>query len=269
MQLAVRNMREDVGRRVDVALAADKRFDRYGPMKPETVRTADVQGTEIEKLRARREMLLSMDPETAKQVIEFHRDLNFFQALALAQKEGKLIVPNDVHDRILTETHDEKYLRANYPVWTGTLVIYEKPDKPFGDQIVFRRKEDNKIKYSVTFEIPEQFRGKVNCALALDYLDFELMSLGNNIYEIKLANEANIHLIQAFPKKDGWYIPHPETMIPLGEQVAESREARRLWRLATSYIGPVARGYNNFYDNGRQDVDLDFAPSVGFGVALF
>ncbi len=182
-----------------------------------------------------------MTPEQALQVIEFHGDLNFFQAVALAKREGKLIVPNDVHDRILTETKDEKYLEQNYPVWAGTLIVYEAPDKPFGKKIVSSWEDDNSVRYSISFTIPEQFRGKTNCALVVEHPDFELINLGKNRYELK---GQNVHQIVYFPKKDGLYMQYTETGIPHGRKVKESSDARYLWRLDGAYLGLLGRDWD-------------------------
>jgi len=253
---------------------ASSPFGKYGPMERHEVRQPNVQGTELERLRQRREMLLSMDPEKAKTVIEWHQSLTFFEAVALAKREGRIIVPNIVHDRILTETTDKGFLKQAYREWkwTGTLVIYEKPDKRFGKKVTFRWKDNNdNIKYSVSFNVPEKFRGLANCALIIDYPDFDLMDLGNNKHEIKLVDGANIHLIGGFPTKSGWHKPHPETMIPHDEEIAGSKKARHLWRQDGAYIGCVARSYGGFagFGDGSQSVTLVIMPSYGYEVALF
>ncbi len=247
-------------------LAADSRFRRYGPIDKHEARQPDVTGQSFaERARKASQMLRSMDPEKVKQVIEFHRGLNFFEALALAKREGKLIVPNDIHDRILTETTDEQYLRANHSVWTGTLVIYEAPDKKFGKNVIFSW-EHNKVKYSFSFNVPEQFRGKANCALVIEHPDFELMALGDNRYELRV-DERSVHQVESFAKENSWHRYDAETGIPHGEAVKESSDARHLWRLKdSSYLGPVARDY---YFDYRRVVGLGNWPSGGYGVALW
>ncbi len=210
-------------------------------------------------------MLRSMDPESVKQVIEVHRDLTVFEALALAKRERSIIVPNGIHDRILTETTDEQYLRQNYPLWTGTLVIYEKPDRPFGEQVVFSW-EHNQVKYSISFNIPEQFRGKRNGALVVEHPDFDLIALGNNKYELRIDGQ-NVHQIDVFPKKDGCYIPHAETGVPQGENAEANSNTRHLYRLNdSSYMGLLVRSVDY---NGRQVVRASWRASFNwFGVAL-
>ena len=250
-------------------LAAGKRFGRYKSEPHQEVRRPIAKAkTLIEELRQRREMLRSMDPETAKEVIEFHKGLNFFQALALAKQEGRLIVPNDVHEGILTKTEDEQYLKQNYPVWTGTLVIYEAPDKPFGEKVVFSffRWTANKINHSVSFEVPKQFRGKANCALVIEHPDFDLVDLGNNRYEIKAAE--GIHIMKQFPKRSDWYLLHAETMIPQGKQVDNSEKARYFYRDDNSYLGFLVRLVHEYHIR-RPDVSAYCDLFDNFGVALF
>ncbi len=233
-------------------LAANRQFGRYNGIERHEVRQADVAGQSyVEQARRTREMLRSMDPEQVKQVIEFHRDLNFFEALALAKQEGKLIVPNDIHDGILTKTIDQEYLKQNYPVWTGTLLIYEAPDKKFGKK-VFYSWEYYKVNYSISFTIPEQFQGKTNCALAIDHPDFKLVDLGKNKYEIRLAKEAEVHLIEQFPKENGRYLT--DQGIPIGVAVVSSDHARYLWRFKVANITPLLRFVEEFA-NGKCIVD--------------
>ena len=259
--------------------------DPFGKYKRETVqevRKPDVRGQSYaEQVKRTKEMLRSMDPETVKQVIEFHKDLTVFEALALAKRTGRLIVPYDVHDRILTETTDRKYLEQNYPAWTGTLIIYEAPDKKFGKNVVFSW-EHNKVQYSISFKVPKQFRGKVNCALVIEHPDFEVIDrelvassrpanpsgfvvhsslprkigdlpngqteLGNNGYELKVADE--IRQIQSFAKQDGWHLT--DHGIPVGAE--QHSNSRYLWRTSSSYIGLLLRVFDYIGYNRRQYV---------------
>ena len=241
---------------------ANDKFRRYGPIDKHEVRKADITGQSyFEQVKRARQMLREMTPGQALEVIEFHRDLTVFEALALAQKEGRLIIPNDIHDGILTKIDDRTFINQNYPVWTGTFVIYEAPDKKLGKNVIFSWK-DNKVEYSISFEVPKKFRGKSNCALVVEHPDFDLIDLGNNKYELKITDE-KVHQIQDFPKSDGWYMPNAETGIPHGEAVKGSSDSRYLWRLEdSSYLGPVAR-----VSYGR-DVYLYYWPSNGLGVAL-
>jgi hypothetical protein len=204
-----------------------------------------------------------MTPEQAMQVIEFHKDLNFFEALALAKKQGKILVPNYVLDRILMET------KAESTGWTGTCVIYEAPDKPFGEKVVFGWKDDDEVQNLVRFAVPEQFRGKTNCALIVEHPDFEIVEVGKGTFELK-ADEGTIALIEKFPKQSAKLYEFDERyLIPVGEPKRESKLRRRLIRNDAEYVGPVARDFGDYDYNGRQYVGLDERPSLGYGVAVF
>ncbi len=212
------------------------------------IRAPDVTGQSyVEQVKRTRQMLRSMTLENALEVIEFRHDLDFFEAIASAKREGKLIVSNDIHDRILTETKDRQFYKSL--VLTGTLIIYEAPDKQFGKEVNFGWENNSNLKYSISFQVPKQFQGKVNCALVVEHPDFELLDLGKNRYQIRAAD--GIHLIEHFPKRDGWYIPDAETKIPQGEPVKESKEARRLLRLGSCYLGSVGRDNDVYYDRWR------------------
>ena len=278
MRTLARISRQDAGdRRAEARLNADSPFQRFKPEVAQPVRQADITGQSfVDQVKRTREMLRSMKPEKVSQLIEFHKGLTFFEALALAKQEGKLIVPNDVHDRILTETKDEIYLRQNYPVRTGTFIISEAPDKPFRKNVVCSW-DDNKVVYSISFKVPKQFRGKTNCALVVEHPDFELIDrelgdlpkgqtdLGNNRYEIRVSDEANIHQIEQFPKIEGWYLT--DHGIPVGAKVGDSiDDARYSLRLYKAYLGPVRRGYSD--RRGVQYVILDGGPFFGCGVGV-
>ena len=240
------------------ALRAEDPFRRYKQEPTHEMRKQEVVGNRQEAVRRTREMLRSMTVEQLLQVVEFvPQELDLFEALALAQRENKLIVPNDILDRILAGITDTELLKKLYkgPTWTGTLVIYEAPDKKFGKQVTFTFEYQKNVKSSFSFKIPKQFQGLRNCALAIEHPDFEIVEISKkpsawsrifdrhksqieNQYEIKLVDGANIHLIENFPKKgDSWYIPDPETKIPQGEPVKESDEAKSLRRLDRAYIG--------------------------------
>jgi hypothetical protein len=235
-------------------------------------RKAEVSGDELSYLRKRREMLRSMTPKQALQVIEFHDGLYMFQALDLARKEKKLIVPNDVHDRILTET------KADYHAWTGTVVIYEAPDKPFKDKVVFFDFGHDiiwgrfrNVQVSFSFDVPQQFRGKKNCALVVEHPDFELIPLGDNNFQLKAA-EGRVSLLEHFPKQAGkWHNYDKKFRIPVDSQEQRDDSTRYLWRPGAGHVDLVARscGYDVYGDSRRRYVVFDVKPQGTYGVAVF
>ena len=238
---------------------ADNPFGRYKPEPPKELREAVITSTPLDKLRARRESLKLLSPEQALAQMKLHPNLTLFEALELTQKEGKLIVPNIVHDGILNGTEEK------YAVWTGTLIIYERPNQPFGKNVTFAW-TDGVVPYSVTFEVPESLRGRVNCAIVLEYPDFELVRTGERSYQIKLTEGAEIHLAEDFPVKSGRYLQN-ELGIPHGKTVKESPEARYLLREgSSSYAGLLGRGGD--YDGWGQYVIACYRASGGLGVAF-
>jgi hypothetical protein len=246
------------------ALTMASKFGRYGPMDEIPTRKAEVSGDELSYLRKRREMLRSMTPKQALQVIEFHDGLYMFQALDLARKEKKLIVPNDVHDRILTET------KADYHAWTGTVVIYEAPDKPFKDKVVFAW-DNNAVQHQLMFNVPQQFIGKTNCVLVVEHPDFDLVSLGDNNFQLKAA-EGRVSLLEHFPKQAGkWHNYDKKFRIPVDSQEQRDDSTRYLWRPGAGHVDLVARscGYDVYGDSRRRYVVFDVKPQGTYGVAVF
>jgi hypothetical protein len=233
---------------------ASSRFGRFKPEKEELARLPEVSGNELERLRARREMLKGMTPEQALQVIEFHDRLNVFEALDLAKKENKLMVPNDVIDRILNETI------ARLDVWTGTVVIYQEAGKAFEKWIEYE---------NILFNVPIGFRDKKDCAIVVEHPDFDVVGSADT-YELKIPNEHCLHLLENFPVKDHeWYDMDERFRIPEGMPPKIS-DLRILFRNEGCYIGPVSRG--NFDDLGynfRTGVVLYTGQLFRFGVALF
>ena len=161
-------------RSVSAVTRASDLFRRYKKEKPQAVRSADVTDQSLaERIQRTREMLRGMKPEAVIALLEYCGSLNFFKAIALAQRENKLIVPNDIHDRILTETnYGESGIPPDYPVITGTFIIYEAPDKKFGKRIKYRLLDEEDVEYCIKFHVPKQFQSKINCALVVEYPNF-------------------------------------------------------------------------------------------------
>ncbi|NYZ73658.1 hypothetical protein H0O00_00790 [Candidatus Micrarchaeota archaeon] len=248
--LAIRNCA------VGSALSMAKGFGRYKPEEEKAVRKVEVAGDELSYLRQRREMLRSMTPEQALQVIEFHKGLNVFQALELAKKQGKLIVPNDVHDRILTETD------AKYTVWTGTMTVYEEQGTPFGKAVEYT---DRKTRIRLVFPVPDEFIGVKNGLLVVEHPDFTLEADGNN----RIVRAVNVSLVKDFPTEDGWHLTDPAHDIPFGRKTDSSNpDARLLWRARKKRVRLVTRGAG-YGGCGGKVVDVHGSLSGAFGVALF
>lgn len=246
--------------------SAASRFGKYKDEKPRPIRQAEVSGTEIEQLRRRRDALLSLDPEEAKNVIEFHKGLSVFGALEHAKKHGKLIVPNHVIDRVLVETEKEIFLPANYrAVRTGTMLILPGKGKPFGDEIVFGW-EGQSCEYSISFDVPARFRSKRNAALVINHPDFDLEQVGERAYRL-IANEQRLHLHERFPAESGSFGYDEQNRLPKKSMFGKFMSARHLMRNDPgNYIGLVARDCD---DELRRYFFLHSLPPQVLGVAFF
>ena len=158
---------------------------------------------------------------------------------------------HSTYDRILTETNNPVFLN-NPPVWTGTLLIYEAPGRVFGETLVYAWKHDG-VQYSISFNVPDEFRGQRNCALIVQHPDFDLVPAEGNSCKLIVANESMVHLIENFPSQSlNWYQYDGQFGIPIGHPVKQSLDSRWLWRASGScYIGLVVRvGYDVNYGCG-------------------
>ena len=243
---------------------ARSRFGKYEPEERVSTRRADVSGDELQRLRDLRKMIRDMKPEDVMNMITFYPKLTVFEALALANREGALIVPNVIHDRILNETRNLDFFR-NYSVWTGTMIIYESPGKVFEETLVHVWNH-NDVQYSISFNIPDKFRGNEGCALVVEHPDFDLVHIGNNHYELKVADENMIHLVDHFPSVSGeWWQCEELFGIPTGSSIFDS-DKRQLFRTSNSHISLLVRDGADC-DLGR-DVDAYDGPSDRLGVAV-
>ena len=273
-------------RREAGSTSADKPFGRYGPMDKHEVRKPDVKHQSyLDQARKAREMLKDMAPDKVLQLIEFHKGLNFFQALALAQREEKLIVPHYVHHRIITETAAGGSPNVyKYFMFTGTLLVCEAPNEPFGKKVVYNLEVVGNNSYVPYFKIPKKFQGKVNCALVLEHPDFEILEAGDSRYELKSKKGAKIHLVEDFPRKDGIYRGDVQIAVPHGEELEEYQgllerlsrtlpeqkpeQIMHLDRKGTPYISPIVRSVNKVDPMGF-NVHVGHSLFGQFGLAFF
>lgn len=197
----------------------------------------------IEKLRQAREMLRSMPPEQAFELIEFRENLNFFETLELTKKPNCLIVPNDVIDGILIRTKFE------ISSITGSLIVYEKLGVPFGNSVVYG---------NVSVKIPIDYVGKINYALVIDHPDFELV--GN---EIKILEDGKVYIIKNFFLDQWWLVRQEPIKVPNREQVGASQDMRGFYRSEFCHIGFLTRSSVD-----KPSINVKVWPSAGLRVAL-
>ena len=240
---------------VPPVLAIGKGFRGFGKGGPDGIKEEPLvqpyAPSDFAKLLDKRKMLKELvkrDPQQVFDMMDIIPSIPLFKVLALARKQQKLMVPHSVHNEVLR--------RTDYYVRTGTIVIYKAPNQPFGEVVSFD---------GFTFTVPETFRGLKNCALAVEYPDFDVTPDG----KLVVPDESTIHLIQNFPNTSStWHMVHAATGIPHGRAVKKTNEnARSLFRLNHSYVGILVRGIDvvgygrNVYANGRYDDNP-------FGVAL-
>lgn len=155
---------------------------------------------------------------------------------------------HSTYDRILTETNNPVFLN-NFTVWTGTLLIYEAPGRAFGETLVYAW--EHTVQYSISFNVPDEFRGQRNCALIVQHPDFDLVPAEGNSYKLIVTDVNMIHLIEKFPSTGGAYPYEEQFRIPV-QSTSSSNDQRWFWRVGGScYIGLVVR--------------LDWSRGVGAG----
>lgn len=175
--------------------------------------------------------------------------LTFQEAIAEAAKR-KLRIPSNLEMDARLQGEEWKKEKEMYPCWTGTLIIYEAPGKPFGKTVEYG---------GLRVLVPKAFQGKKDIAIVCNHPDF--ISDGVDVAVGKAAKAI------PFPASDGWYLPDPEFGIPTTSKDGDDDgQHRYLWRRSEPYIGLVARGCGWWGDGGRRDVDCDDWPGDRLGV---
>ncbi len=247
------------------ATAMANRFKGYSPETEKAVRKAAVSGDELSFLRQRREMIRGVKPEDAAVMMEFHDDMSIFEALDLARREGRIIVPNDVHVAIAARAR--KTASGYWATWTGTFIAYEAPDVPLGDRIlggwmalVGARVEG----FEIGFDVPAEFRGKTNCALVVEHPDFELVDLGGNRFEVRPL-EGSVSLVEVFPAENNVYYECDARFgIPVGARSGVDT-SKYLARADGAHCGFVGYGPSDM----GSGISVNQMPNSKYGVALF
>lgn len=180
--------------------------------------------------------------------------ISFKEAIKLAKAKEIELLSNQEVDAILQDDAEYNKYETVFPCWVGTLLIYEKPNTPFGKYVSFC---DWKI------QIPRKYQGKMNCALKIEHSDY---SFEGDVFKIK--PKAKITLIEDFAKNDGWYFTTGG--IPCGDKTeSDNKKARYLWRQDNSaWVGPLARRVFGLWvvDGGWRDVGAFGWPDVALGV---
>ena len=196
-----------------------------------------------------------LDLLKVEKLVDAKNGVLLLDALALAKEKGKVIIPNSVHDRMIVGVPQPTIgpdLALAYPAWTGTLIIYGAPDTPLGEQIsylnpflAFDGPGNNVVK--IYFTVPPQFQNLINCALIIEHPNFDVSDKGSGEFEVNVADQANIHLIQNFPKVSGEFNHELQFKIPVENQPEDSefRTLRIFSRATGSHITLVSRASAN------------------------
>lgn len=193
-----------------------------------------------------------------KIVREYNDGVTFAEALKLV--EGQRMLSCKEADEILQDEEAYRNYNTLFACWTGTLLVYEAPGKPFGEYV-----KDSSTKW--IFDVPKEFQGKADLALLLEHPNFKVEQGQYGLTFVKAAPLYKIRAID-FPKRDGWYLPN-EFGIPTGEEVSSSnKDARYLLRLSSASLRPVSR-WDDFFGLDGRGVDCDRGPDyywLGVGV---
>ena len=176
------------------------------------------------------------------------KGLTFQEALAEAAKRKMRLPTNLELDERLQGKEWEKE-KEMYPCWTGTLIVYEAPGKPFGKTVEWE---------GLRVLVPKAFQGKKDMAIVCNHPGF--LTDGK---EIALGKEVKCIPI---PSSDGWYLPEKQFGIPNGEKGEDDGKRRYLWRWSHSYIGLVARWCDRWFDGFRRGVGCGEVPCRRLGV---
>ena len=190
-------------------------------------------------------------------LVEEANGVSMEEAIALANKEKRIIASNKRLDQALVGSDEWRSIEKVFPCWTGTMTAYEEVGKPFGE-IVEYTDDNTGLKY--LFEVPQKYKGKKDCILVCEHPDFSLETKGDE----RIIRAAKIDLIEKFPANVDWYLVDSKHGIPFGDSVKFSDDTRYLYRIEKR-VGPVARGYGDCGDDNRRNVDIDDWPSGGLG----
>lgn len=136
-------------------------------------------------------------------------------------------------------------------------IAYEMPGTKLGKEIVFSADGEPRIVLATG-----KYKGEKNVALValgLTSVDFK-RDEDSIVLDIP---ESRLIVVPNFPVSGDWYMPHAETGVPHGNKVAQSSDARHLYRLDySSYVGLLVR-----YGGSRwRDVGASFRASYCRGV---
>jgi hypothetical protein len=170
--------------------------------------------------------------------------ISFDHAFRMAKERNERIISNKEVDKIAQEYSTEAcgQFKEAYPVWTGTMAAYTKPNENF-DSVIQCRDPDSGISW--IFPVPFEYRNFKDAVLVAEHPNYELEIKHGKI--TVHAEKSKILLVENFPKKGGWYKFDEKTAIPIsapfstdhGQHIGD--RTKFLWRIQKR-IGPIVRG---------------------------
>lgn len=196
------------------------------------------------------------------------------EALLKADGANRVIASSKMHSHLMFY-HNCEWLsiRNKFPVWTGTMTGYVKPDRTFRDEaeriasidnnfyIVY---EDPKTSIRYLFPVKDGRLDRKDCILAVNHPDFELVTDGND----RIVRADKIDLIEQFPGSNGCYLGDNRYDLPAGRVQKDPPLAKDLRRIEKR-VGLAAFGWHLIYTIRKQEViDLSLSPSTAIGLAV-
>lgn len=122
-----------------------------------------------------------------------------------------------MHIAELIKNHRWPDIREAFPLWTGTMTRYTKPEAKLGNQIVYN---DPSSKERWVFPVPEASRDEKNAIIVVEHPDYTLGRDGKDIV-INPNDMAKVEIVRAFPSEDGGYLTDPKHGLPTGHTAKE------------------------------------------------
>lgn len=162
------------------------------------------------------------------------KGMPFEEGLARADRENLVIVSDRRLTRVQEESEEWWSIHDIFHCWSGTMVAYSEPGKPFGAFIEYKEELAGR---RWVFPVPQHLRHEKDAILMADHPDFTLELDGNN----RVVHVPFPLLVRDFASETGWYLVDHETKMPTGSPVDYTyHEARFLWRADKPRVAPVS-----------------------------
>jgi len=170
------------------------------------------------------------------------------EAAREAKRQGLVLAPHTEFDWIPDKV---ECAAGDTRVWTGTLVISARGNKPLGERVSVQAEKAGQ--FALNADVPPEFQGRSGCLVA-EHPGFEFVPTGSGSYLV-LTYGTTARLVD-FPSCCGWFACEPEFGLPEGEAgQTEQGSARYLVTVSGPKISLVVRDLVS-----RQRVYVDTKP---------